>query len=170
MYERTTKQSHLDTIRYEIDMLIFTFEELTKQSLEIPRRYVFLEGFLLHYRTLIQFFAGNRRKHRAGDLSTYEPQTWARRALTQEEINTLQSPGQKLEDQYWTDISQFLQHSTERRYLEFKDWNVQEMYNDLKTVITAFESAFPRPTVIPVSDTLGGGQSTASFTKIEKIF
>jgi hypothetical protein len=144
-------------------MLAFVYEGLTKQQLKIPEQFVYLEGFLLHYRNLIQFFAGNPRKHRTGDLSMYDPVPWAGRQMTPEELVSIKIPAEALENQYWTDVSQFLQHCTERRYLEFQDWDVQQMYEGLEPLIAAFEVAFSRQILLP-SATLGSGNSTATFS------
>jgi len=170
VYERTKKQSHLDTVRYELDMLTFTYDALTKQEIPVPARHVYLEAFLLHYRNVVQFFAGNTKKHRAGDLSTHQPQVWAGRELTKEESDLMRGPAQELEDRYWPVISQFLQHCTERRYLDSKDWDISMMYSDLLPVMEAFEKAFKRPEPVLVTATLGDASSTHTVTRVRSTF
>jgi hypothetical protein len=143
-YERTRKESPLATIYYEIDMLEFAFRKLGAHSGGSgPEWNLLIEGFLLHYRSALEFFSG--KKHRSGDISTKHPELWAYRKLTEQEVNDIQLPARKLEHDYWKDISQFLQHCTERRHKEFKDWKLPEMFERLKPITTAFRKSFPRP-------------------------
>lgn len=163
-YERSRKKSQLATIWYEISMLGFTHSILIKQQeMSEPENNLYIEGFLLHYRNLIQFFSGTPGKHRKGgngkaaDLSTHAPEIWAKRRLTDDEIANIQTPARKLEDKYWEDISQFLQHCTERRFVEFHDWNLDEMFDELDSIVSSFHKSFPpddqrqRPTVTLLS-------------------
>jgi hypothetical protein len=66
MVERKRKESHQDTIWYEIDMLEYCYAVLEKNPPAITnaRWNLLVEGFLLHYRNLIQFFGGNAERHR----------------------------------------------------------------------------------------------------------
>lgn len=105
MYERTSKDSHLDTIWYEIDMLEFSYKEFQQNTPkpQSPQWNLLIEGFLLHYRNLIQFFAGSENRHKrykGNDLSTFDPQPWAGRQLTKEEIDSMRVPGDKLDKAY----------------------------------------------------------------------
>jgi len=88
--------------------------------------------------------------------------------LSTEEVNLIQAPAQKMEDEYWNDISQFLQHCTERRFAEFKDWDIDKMQRELVPIVNEFDKAFPRPLLVSEDRTLGGANSTASFRKINK--
>ena len=108
-----------------------------------------IEGFLLHYRNIIQFFSGNPRKHRDTDLSTFQPTIWAGRTLNQPEANSIQRPGRELEDEYWEDISQFLQHCTTRRSADLMSWHIGEMHARVRDVINAFARSVPRPAEEP---------------------
>jgi hypothetical protein len=68
MYSRRPKESHRDTITYEIDMLDFCARAVTGR--EHPSEcdmFVYLEAFLHHYGNLIRFFSGEH--HRPDDLS-----------------------------------------------------------------------------------------------------
>jgi hypothetical protein len=173
-YERSRKISQLDTIWYEISMLGFTHSALTKmKQVPEPESNLYIEGFLLHYRNLIQFFSGNPDKYRKGgtgkpaDLSTFAPEAWAKRKLTDDEIAKIQAPARQLEQKYWDDISQFLQHCTERRFVEFKDWNLAEMFKELDPIVSAFHKSFPhqeeprRPNATVLSS---NGAHTATIT------
>jgi len=170
VYERTPKNSHLDTIWYEIDMLEFAFRKLKHEppALASPDWNLLIEGFLLHYRNLIQFFSGSERKHRRGsDLSFAEPDIWADRALQTSEIDAIRRPARELEDKYWDDISQFLQHCTVRRYRDSMEWNLLEMYGRITEIIQCFAQSFPRPDEKPQPVTLIAslrGASTATVS------
>jgi len=150
VYERSRKKSQLHTIWYEISMLGFTHSVLaTRTEMSEPERNFFVEGFLLHYRNLVEFFSGNPEKHREAkngkpaDLSTHAPEKWAGRKLTDEEIKNIKDPARNLEQEYFTDISQFLQHCTERRFVEFKEWNLDEMFEKLDPIVSSFHQSFP---------------------------
>jgi hypothetical protein len=141
-YERSKKGSHLDTVHYEIDMLEYARVKVTERDLPPPEINMRLECFLLHYRNLIEFFSG--RKHRDGDISVKKPEVWCSRGLTPEEKAAMTGPAGKAQDEYWVDISQFLQHCTERRFRDQKDWVPQEMWNRLKPAIDFFQKVFLR--------------------------
>jgi hypothetical protein len=163
-YQRSRKSSHLDTVHYEIDMLEYSFSRLSGQR-ELPETNMAVECFLLHYRNLIEFFSG--AKHRKGsDISVADPGVWAGRTLTPDELNSLQTPALKLSDEYWADLSQFLQHCTERRYKEFKEWKPKEMMDKLKPVLASFRTLFPSTAVpINITRTLSPeSASTATFS------
>ncbi len=154
IYERDNKKSHLHTIWYEIGMLDFIYSVIRTRIEQLPKQEsnLYVEGFLLHYRNLIEFFSGNPEKRRkpkdkktTADLSTSAPEPWAERKLTNEEIEKIQTPPRGLQGKYWHDISQFLQHCTERRSREFRDWDLDEMFAELTPVISAFRSSFPPP-------------------------
>ena len=54
---RPKKFNHLDTIQYEIDMLLYCYKELEKGKFESPSSYhLHIKGFLVHYRNLCEFF------------------------------------------------------------------------------------------------------------------
>jgi hypothetical protein len=85
-------------------MLGFTHSALAKQKqMSEPERNLYIEGFLLHYRNLVEFFSGNPTKHRVSkngkpaDLSTHLPEAWAKRKLTEEETAKMQIPARALE-------------------------------------------------------------------------
>src|ERR1700693_1351059 len=160
-YERSRKSSHLDTVHYEIDMLEYSFSRVAGQR-ELPEANMAVQCFLLHYRNLIEFFSG--AKHRKGsDISVADPGVWAGRTLTPAELNSLQTPAQKLCDDYWTEVSQFLQHCTERRYKELKEWNLEEMMDKLSPVLASFKKLFP-PTATPIHVTKALSVQSASTT------
>ena len=88
MYERTSKETHLETIWYEMDMLVeFSYgREFEKKAFapQSPQWNLLIEGFLLHYRNLIQFFSGSEERHKrykGNDLSTFDPAPWGQRSF-----------------------------------------------------------------------------------------
>lgn len=143
-YERTPKDTHVDTVWYEIDMLRFALHKLSinAASLDQPTKNLLIEGALLHYRNLIRFFSG--QKHIKDDVSTAKPEVWADGGLTSEGLVKMREVGQELEI-YYEDISGFLQHATERRADESMNWDLTDMYDRLKPALEVFEKAFPRP-------------------------
>lgn len=141
-FSRRPKESHRDTIAYEIEMLNFSAETLLNAK-DLPMRdeHVYLETFLLHYRNIIRVFSGEN--HRGDDLSTERPEIWAARELTPEEIASIRDPAVRLDQEYFTVISKYLQHCTELRSDNDRSWNVKHMADEIAPIITAFERAFP---------------------------
>jgi hypothetical protein len=137
---RTPKDSHLDTIRYEINMLTFCFVRLSKSSewKEQADMFVYLESFLLHYRNLIQFFFGNGSQ-KEGSLNIVNAKVWAGRDLTTAELSAIQTPAKNLIKKYWENISIYLQHCTERRADEDITWKVKDMFEEIKPIIVQFQ-------------------------------
>jgi hypothetical protein len=171
-YSRTEKESHLDTIHYELSMLNFCGKELDKLSRANQRASfnVFLECFLLHYRNVMEFLSGAhhrkaKKQDETSDLSTADPKPWAGRELSAEELAEIQAPANTIDDKYFQDISQYLQHCTERRFDEGKFWNYREMFTELLPAIRAFLQRFPARSGSGVEvPTLGNGGSTATIT------
>ncbi len=165
MYARPPKESHLDTIYYEIDMLRFCARRLPE--LETPREqwltsgsvtnlrvdrvvveadareaYVFLEAFLVHFRNLIRFFSGNGA--RRTDISVGRPEVWAGRTLSDEEVRLIRDPAIGVDDEWHGPISAFLQHCTVVRSQRHMAWPVERMIAELEPILCAFEQWFPR--------------------------
>lgn len=139
---RTPKDSHIDTIRYELAMLEFCFEKLSEIDdwASDADRYVYLESFLLHYRNLIQFFASNG--HSPNSLNIKNAALWIDRALTEEEKNSLQTAGRDLVRKHWENISRYLQHCTTDRHDTDISWNIVAMHKEIEPVIDGFNSLF----------------------------
>lgn len=171
MYSRSEKASHLDTIRYEIDMLEFSLGRLRNRHAGWDKgdENTFIETFLLHYRNLLEFFAGN--KHRDDDLSTTESRPWANRTLTPEEVAAIQAPAAKLiesrpdpnsELTLFEIISKYLQHCTTLRYERAQSWPLEKMYADLRPVIAAFQKSFLPNSREPMQFLLGGTDNSTT--------
>ena len=144
MYSRRPKESHLDTVRYEIDMLDFSVQRVVQQpqARDEGDRNVYLECFFVHFRNLLRFFSGTN--HRKNDLSTAEPEHWSPKQLTEAEIQALQRPARGLETRYFDQISAYIQHCTIERHENDIKWDVNGMYRELDVVIDEFERLFPR--------------------------
>src|SRR5882762_1303870 len=68
VFSRPPKLDHLDTVRYEIDMLRFAAYRLAEQKLTERDAWVYLEAFLLHYRNLIDFLGSEKPGPGSTDL------------------------------------------------------------------------------------------------------
>lgn len=137
-YSRPKKGDHLETIRYEIDMLEFCYQNLVDNLGkwgDARMSWVCLESFLLHYRNLVEFFGSE------GDLKASEPGIWTKRKLTAEEVALISD--RTLCKKYRGPISAYLQHCTKRRAKIDRSWNVLEMHNEIKDLIDKFRSLFP---------------------------
>jgi hypothetical protein len=149
MYERTSKDTHLETVWYEMDMLEFSYQEFMKRaaSPQSPYWNLLIEGFLLHYRNLIQYFSGSEDRHRrykGNDLSTFDPTPWGNRQLTKEEVAAIKSPGEKLDQTHSNKISNLLQHCTVKRIEPLQGWEMEQMYSEIAPIMSTFAKSFPR--------------------------
>jgi len=129
---RPKKLEHLDTLRYEIHMLDYCHHQLQRgEWSDRESYYLSIEGFLLHYRNLVEFFSST------GDLKACEPEVWfQRRELTEEELSSIQD--RNLHKKYMGEISQYLSHCTKGRAIRDRDWNVLEMYADISPCLENF--------------------------------
>jgi hypothetical protein len=131
---RPKKLDHLDTIRYEIRMLSYCYEHLRRG--EWPDResyHLSIEGFLLHYRNLAEFFSST------GDLKANEPDVWAQgRKLTDTELASILN--ERLDHKYKGQISQYLSHCTKSRADRDRSWDIVEMYEDIGPSLENFRS------------------------------
>ena len=140
---RREKDSHRDTVSYEIDMLRFcAWRWSLAETRPASDRFLLLEGLLLHYRNLIRFFSGN--KARRGDLSTANLKEWAGRDLNKAAIEALKEPALVLDIKYFNDISKYLAHCTLLRREPGKSWDVKTMLSEIAPIIAEFERVFPR--------------------------
>lgn len=145
MFTRPKKELHLDTIRYEIDMLDFSYARLHRADRDRAPRddYAYLECFLLHYRNLVQFFSG-RKNNKKDDLSIREPEAWAGRPVKSAEWSSLRKVGKQLDKAYFHAISCYIQHCTKNRADVDRDWPVVQMYCDIDRLLQEFEKMCPR--------------------------
>jgi hypothetical protein len=143
LYERRQKESHRETVTYEIEMLVFCFDNLPRErSCERSDEYLYLEGFLLHYRNLLEFFSGEH--HRAGyDISMADSRTWGSRELSRAESIAIVTPAAVLDGKYHQNISTYLQHCTLLRHEQSMSWDVAEMKRGIDPIIAEFLRVFP---------------------------
>ena len=166
MYSRPPKATPLETVTYEIDMLRFCLSRLSEKAKQWDQgdKNLFIEGFLLHFRNLTEFFSG--KHHKSGDdLSTCNPQAWCGRALTPEEQAAVVQPAAIIDDRYFRVVSKYLQHCTTLRHDQDRDWDLDGMYAEINPVIEYFERCFFPTTPKVVVSTLGTAVSTATITK-----
>jgi len=139
MYARPKKECHLDTIRYEIDMLRFCEERLRANEgnwRDEGDSNAFLEAFLVHYRNLIEFLADH------GEIRLTEPELWAGRAVSNKDLLRLKNVA--LYRKWRSPISRYLQHITRIRAEMDRGWPVDQMYGQIEPCIKTFERLLPR--------------------------
>ncbi len=104
-----------------------------------------LEGFLLHFRNLIDFFG---KKPGGDDLSISRPdKIWddSARVAFAEKLDGLSQRGKILRNKYEgidDSVSRYLHHCTEQRILS-KEWEVKLMFDELSPLLREFESLLP---------------------------
>lgn len=130
----------MDTVRYEIDMLNFSYETLKKnqhkwRDMRDFRAYV--ECFLLHYRNLIEFFGNEGSGVRVRGLKDLHHHLTDAQVESMTELNLMQ--------EYRGKISQRLGHMGTRRHKDDRDWNFKEMHKKILPLLSTFERLLPRP-------------------------
>jgi len=165
VYFRPEKLDDAHTILFEIDMLRFAKDHLLSQrSLPERDKWVYLEDFLLHYCNLIEFFGKPVKPNDPTDLSIRRPEViWQGKLPAQTELEFMAR--QDLWEKYDTHnnseaISKYLHHCTTHRTAA-KNWQVKEMFEELRPVIEKFESLLPE--YKPVT-ALTGGERIADQT------
>jgi hypothetical protein len=170
---RPKKLDHVDTVRYEIDMLRFAAQRLNEKTLTERDAWVYLEVFLLHYRNLIDFLGSENP--RSTDL--HVTNIWQLADLTPPgPLNELYAKGRALRARYEpTDaqgggrISQYLQHCTMKR-IDAKDWAVTAMVDDIEPLLGEVEKymgahLFMLPPVrVKTLDYFSASTTTGTFT------
>src|ERR1700722_7890084 len=144
VFSRPAKLDNAHTVLYEIDMLRWAKARLVLATTP-QEEWSYLEVFLLHFRNLIEFFGKPGDDDQ--DLSIRRPGAiWETvKAPDPTELHGLNRSD--LWEKYDTRdndgaISKYLHHCTVRR-LHAKNWNVQEMCDDLFPVIEKFEAMLP---------------------------
>ena len=189
MHQRSDKNSHLDTILYEIDMqrhcaATVGQKQADEHKSEFARSeyYLTIEGFLQHLRNLLAFFTN--RKDEDSDLIINEPEVWAGQPVEQFDYSALIKAFKEFNRRHgvtvngqpndcYTEISKFLNHCTTHRYERAKPWPVDQMNADLKPVLAEFESRFAnnvkrtdrKQEILGVRD-----NSTATFRTLPALF
>jgi len=141
MYPRADKEDDLDTIRYEINMLDYSYvryiELERKPGIERGDVNAFLECFLLHYRNLIEFFSSKKPREDGTDLRIGKPLIGMATRVPLEMTKKLTRD--ELCKEHWKNLSVFLDHCTIYRARDPKTWNVGAMYQQLNSTLADFE-------------------------------
>ena len=163
---RPLKFDHLDTIQYEIDMLLYCYEQLQKGSWPDQESYhLCIEGFLMHYRNLSEFF-GSKKQLRAN-----KPNVWARdRKLTADQVAGFCD--ETLDGKYNSPISRYLSHCNLIRADKDRDWNISEMFREMSPCLENFRKLFPvrRMAAMPVEMLMVENHSTSSLSQRTVLF
>jgi hypothetical protein len=172
IFSRPNKESHISTIKYEIRMLRFSLDWLTKNGVgHQPEEELcaLLECFLLHYRNLVNFLSGKGGS--SGDLSMASPNRWADKNYDKARIEEIRKLAGHVYADHSTDISTYLAHCTRQRYEQSKKWQPGSMYDELLPAIKKFEESFCGETqAVRGMSLLGDADySTASVIKHEAI-
>ncbi len=160
MYSRNKDKTYLDAIGYEVEMLWFCREQIQQQPAPSDTRAksLYVEGFLLHFRNLIRFFSGKRP--RPYDLSTADPDPWAGRPLTDDEITLFKVAAECLDEDYYQSISKYLQHCTALAQKGEHEWNIEGMFEEIAPIVREFERRFlilPPKAAVPLKPSTNGG-------------
>jgi hypothetical protein len=140
-YERRLKESHVDTVMYEIDMLNFCFSKLPPgRNCKAPEEYLLLEGFLLHYRNLLSVFSGKHLSY-GDELGIAEFAKWGGKKLEPKTSDAIIAMTEAPDNKYFQNISRYLQHCTTYRYQDTMSWDVTSMKDEIDPVINAFVQA-----------------------------
>jgi hypothetical protein len=180
-YSRQRKFDHSDTILYEIDMLRFATERLVGSNWQDPRdAWVYLESFLIHYRSLIEFLGKEKPSNTDVHVTTLAKLV---KGLPPARLKEIHAMGTQLLTEYEPKdaqgggrISQYLQHCTTKR-VEPKDWPVGAMTKQIEPLLAEVEKHLrpgngmlkPVPAVDP-SSMFSASTATATITPAAAMF
>jgi hypothetical protein len=106
LHRRPDKDSHLDTILYEIDMLRHCANTLAAKEARQPdseealgEYNLGIDGFLIHLRNLIAFFTTKHSLKRS-DLRLDRPEVWCGKPLDETKYSDLRDQVQALNTRY----------------------------------------------------------------------
>jgi len=166
IFSRPDKLNDAETILCEIDMVRFAARELTSGKPKPEKiTWVLLEGFLLHFRNLIEFLGKELNLVKATDL--HVTNLWGKTLPA--ELATIHAEGAKLWAKYERvddRISRYLAHCTKQR-TQVKQWEVGTMYGELEPLVAQIEAALPSrhwPAETPVFILGPASNSTASVS------
>ena len=179
LHKRSDKNSHLDTVLYEIDMLRHCSKTLAakkakaSESDESQAEYnLVIEGFLIHLRNLLAFFTTLHSI--PSDLLLDHPEVWYEKSLDEKEYSDLRDKirafndnhsemlngGKKLDCHQL--ISKFLQHCTPERYEQAIGWDIEKMAAEMEPILADFEKRFPPATAPATLPVVWPGSATCS--------
>ena len=166
---RPPKLTHAQTILYEIDMFNFA-ASILREGYD-QQNWLNLEGFLLHFRNLIDFFG---KEPVRDDLSISRPdKIWGDSATvpSAEKLDSHFQRGNILRNKYEgvaDSVSRYLHHCTEQRVVS-KEWRAKTMFDELSPLLQEFESLLPGnhrpwPTSQAIGEIIVGGESFGTAT------
>jgi|SRR5689334_3287806 len=157
MHERSPKNSAMDVLLYEREMLKHCAETVNEKQARFARSfsdedkaeyYLGIEGFLLHFRNLLGFFI-NKGSQRT-DMTLGKTTSWANGMVVDQTITKgLTERAQEVNKKHglgsgdcYQKISWFLQHMTTHRHQEARSWDIENMFADLKPLLDKFVEHF----------------------------
>ena len=162
MHERSPKNSAIDTLLYEREMLRHCADTIEAKRQRFQKNfsdedamceyYLGIEGFLLHFRNLLGFFV-NRGSQRS-DLTIANASSWSNgRAGDQRITSKLTESAKKINQAHglhnqdcYKKISIFLQHCTTHRHQEARSWDIERMFADFQPILDEFVKHFATST------------------------
>jgi hypothetical protein len=193
MHERSPKETALDVIIYERDLLqhcantVDVKMEKAQRSPTAENRaeyYLTIEGFLLHFRNLLGFFINKKiiKKNVSTDLTLDQPEKWAEgRPVNQSLCKNLTERAKEVNETHgihysdvnkdcYGKISWFLQHCTDHRYKVQRDWDIARMYADLSPILDEFVASVMPVAEVPEVISLGApSYGTTTITKSDPL-
>jgi hypothetical protein len=176
MHERSPKNTPIDTVLYEIDMLRHCARtvaakkakyENTRSEGAKAEYNLGIEGFLLHLRNVLAFLTN--RVEKSTDLGINKPNQWAGRTLEQCSYSDLIKRAKKVDQDHGVDgstcyeqISKFLQHCTTLRHERAKTWDIEKIFADIDPVVETFVDRFVKVPRGSQDIITGSGNSTVS--------
>jgi hypothetical protein len=163
MMARPHKANHVEMVLYEIDMLHYCLEALRgKEPSDRREYYLHIEGFLIHYRNLADFFGSDE------GLKANRPERWSPRKLSGEELASIQNRGPA--ERYRGPISEYVCHCSPNRADKDTKWDREAMYELLKPNIEGFRKLFPsKPTELQTTHVIAHSNMSTTSTSVVTI-
>jgi len=181
--QRASKESHLATILYEIDMLRHCASAHSEKRKRVDadgslaargEYYLSIEGFLLHARNLLAFFT--IRKNETTDLIINEPEVWFGKAVNPRQYSDLVKAMREVDADFseggkscYDEISKFLLHCTTMRYERLREWDLEGLFKRIDPILEDFKKRFTPNTTVTVYRG-SAAASTATMTVVQTIF
>lgn len=164
LHYRSPKETGMDVIVYERDLLRHCANTVdakhaksqASSSDESKAEYFLgIEGFLLHFRNLLGFFMNKEhksKKYKDSDLIIARSEQWSNgqtvvdkhfcERLTQRAMQVNKKFGFSADVDCYQKISWFLQHCTDHRYLEHRNWDLAAMFTEFGPIVDDFITEF----------------------------
>ena len=175
------KSQPIDVIIYEIDMWRRSYAAIAPRRDALRQTYsdvnlyeynLRIEGFLLHARNLLAFFTNRHSKQ----TDLFISQGWVSQHVDRGTVSALRKRARAVDRKYGheddtchDEISKFLSHCVDERYVRPKSWDTDGLFADLDPILRDFETKFDRPPErepeVRVTTTLGDAHHTATFSR-----